>query len=140
MDARAEGAPLVGVRRRQASCAARPNSTTSRYQHPHRIVAREALLRWNHPTRGMVSPVEFIPVAEDTGAINPLGEWVLRTMHRGRALAGRSLSRSTSAGSVQERNLVQKAVSALAASGLSAKRLELRSLSPCFSVTTRRRC
>jgi EAL domain-containing protein (putative c-di-GMP-specific phosphodiesterase class I) len=43
------------------------------------IVACEALLRWNHPTRGMVSPVDFIPVAEDTGVINPLGEWVLRT-------------------------------------------------------------
>lgn len=43
------------------------------------VTGYEALLRWDHPTRGAISPTMFIPIAEDTGLIAPLGEWVLRT-------------------------------------------------------------
>jgi predicted signal transduction protein with EAL and GGDEF domain len=47
-----------------------------------KVVSMEALVRWNHPERGMVSPVEFIPVAESTGQIIELGEWVLSEVAR----------------------------------------------------------
>jgi len=91
------------------------------------IVACEALLRWHHPTRGMVSPVEFIPVAEDTGVINPLGEWVLRTACAEAAGWPGDFTVTVNVSPVQfkHENLVQTVVGALAASGLPAKRLEL---------------
>ena len=47
-----------------------------------KVVGLEALLRWKHPTRGNVVPAEFIPIAEETGAILQIGEWVLRTACR----------------------------------------------------------
>jgi diguanylate cyclase (GGDEF)-like protein/PAS domain S-box-containing protein len=91
------------------------------------IAACEALLRWNHPTRGMVSPAEFIPVAEDTGVINPLGEWVLRTACAEAARWPSDVTVTVNVSPVQfkSENLVQTVISALATSGLPAKRLEL---------------
>jgi diguanylate cyclase (GGDEF)-like protein len=87
----------------------------------------EALLRWRHPQRGMVSPVEFIPVAEETGLINQLGEWVLTTACVEASTWPDNVKLAVNVSPVQFRSdtLALKVVAALAASGLSAGRLEL---------------
>ncbi len=91
------------------------------------IVGFEALIRWNHPERGLVSPAEFIPLAEEIGVITPIGEWVLRTAFKHAATWDSSVSISVNLSPIQFRNgrLVDTVVSALAHSGLQASRLEL---------------
>jgi EAL domain-containing protein (putative c-di-GMP-specific phosphodiesterase class I) len=87
----------------------------------------EALLRWHHPQRGMISPADFIPIAEDTGLINQLGEWVLMTGCAEAATWPDNIKIAINVSPVQFRSdtLALKVVAALAASGLSASRLEL---------------
>ena len=91
------------------------------------IVAFEALLRWNHPTRGLISPADFIPIAEETGLIIPLGEWVLRRACEETANwpAGIKVAVNLSPAQLKSRNLTEVVVSALATSGLAADRLQL---------------
>jgi diguanylate cyclase (GGDEF)-like protein len=86
----------------------------------------EALLRWTHPTRGMVAPAEFIPVAEETGLIVPIGEWVLRAACA-TAAAWPDLAIAVNLSPVQLRShgLVAMVTSALAEAGLPPQRLEL---------------
>jgi diguanylate cyclase (GGDEF)-like protein len=91
------------------------------------ITSCEALLRWRNPERGMISPAEFIPIAEETGLINQLGEWVLTTACAEAATwpAGIKLAVNVSPVQFRSGTLALKVVAALAASGLAANRLEL---------------
>ena len=92
-----------------------------------KVTSFEALLRWNHPERGVVSPVEFVPVAEKMGLIIPLGEWVLRTACAEAATWPDDIQVSVNVSSVQlgNENFVNSVVGALASSGIPANRLEL---------------
>jgi len=97
------------------------------YLQTGKVSCFEALVRWNHPERGQVSPADFIPMAEETGLIQQIGETVLRTacMHAAKWPQSVSVAVNLSAMQFKGRNLVQLTLSALAASGLPAGRLDL---------------
>jgi diguanylate cyclase (GGDEF)-like protein len=96
-----------------------------------RMFAVEALVRWNHPERGLVPPSSFIPVAEDTGLIVPVGDWVLHEACRQNkawqeaGLPPISVCVNISARQFREKNLVARVTGALRQSGLDARWLEL---------------
>jgi diguanylate cyclase (GGDEF)-like protein/PAS domain S-box-containing protein len=87
----------------------------------------EALLRWHHATRGAISPDVFIPIAEETGVIVEIGEWVLRTALAQAATWPDHLTVAVnmSPAQMKDGNMLSVVISALAASGLPATRLEL---------------
>jgi diguanylate cyclase (GGDEF)-like protein/PAS domain S-box-containing protein len=91
------------------------------------ITGFEALLRWHHPERGMVSPAEFITLAEEIGLIVQIGEWVLRQACKQAATWPEHLHVAVNLSPAQfrSRNLLSAVVSALASSGLDPSRLEL---------------
>jgi diguanylate cyclase (GGDEF)-like protein/PAS domain S-box-containing protein len=91
------------------------------------ISAFEALLRWNHPVRGMISPADFIPIAEETGLIIPIGEWVLTTACRETVNWPDHVKVAVNLSPVQlkSRNLVKVVKAALADSGMKADKLQL---------------
>ena len=96
-----------------------------------RLVGMEALARWNHPERGMISPTEFIPIAEDSGVIVAIGRWVLREACRQNAVwqkAGMQSLRvavNLSARQFRSINLLDEIDAALADTSLPASSLEL---------------
>ena len=92
-----------------------------------RITGCEALVRWRHPDRGMISPAEFIPIAEETGLINELGEWVLTKACFEATSWPEGINLAVNVSPVQFKSgtLALKIVSALGTSGLPADRLEL---------------
>jgi diguanylate cyclase (GGDEF)-like protein len=87
----------------------------------------EALLRWYHPERGIVPPLEFIPVAEEIGLIVPIGEWVIRQACHDAAQWPDHIGVAVNLSPIQlgSKNLLPTVLSALAGSGLPASRLEL---------------
>jgi len=95
------------------------------------VLGAEALLRWRHPELGMIAPGEFIPIAELSGLIVPIGEWVLRTAcaearkwHE-KGFPQLTVSVNLSSRQFQQTDLVSQVTSALAESGLEADKLDL---------------
>ena len=95
------------------------------------MFAVEALIRWNHPSMGFVSPMKFIPLAEETGLIVPIGDWVLLAACRQNkawqdaGLPPMTVCVNVSARQFKEKNWVSRVVYALQESGLAANYLEL---------------
>jgi diguanylate cyclase (GGDEF)-like protein len=92
-----------------------------------KVVGCEALLRWRHPRLGMISPAEFIPIAEETGLIQEIGQWVLNTACREAAAWPADIRVAVNVSPVQfkSQTLSLNVATALANSGLDPRRLEL---------------
>jgi diguanylate cyclase (GGDEF)-like protein len=129
MDHRAKARRSLELELRQAICN---GSLETNYQpvvtiENGNISCCEALLRWRHPERGMISPAEFIPIAEDSGLINELGQWVLNAACAEAVHWPDHVRVAVNVSPVQFRSqtLALNVAAALAASGLPPSRLEL---------------
>lgn len=91
------------------------------------LIGFEALIRWNHPLKGMVSPADFIPLAEKTGMINEIGAWVIREscLQAARWDSSIKVAVNVSANQIMRNDLPDIVATALSRSGIDPKRLEL---------------
>jgi len=92
-----------------------------------RALGFEALIRWNHPERGTISPLDFIPLAEEIGLISSIGDWVLRQACAEAATWPENMAVAVNLSPAQfaNKNLAQSIILALASAGLEPDRLEL---------------
>ena len=104
----------------------------------NKIKSFEALLRWRHPVRGLVSPLEIIPVAEEMGLIVPLGEWILRTACSEAANWPEDIGIAVNVSAVQltHKNLSNAVVGAVSSAGIRADRLILEITESAFLEDT----
>lgn len=90
------------------------------------VVSLEALVRWPHPTRGMISPAKFVPLAEQSGLVIPLGEWVVRRVcEDGKRWPGVRIAVNVSPIQFRQRGFVESVISAVEEAGFDPARLEL---------------
>ncbi|MGH6727356.1 MAG: bifunctional diguanylate cyclase/phosphodiesterase [Pseudolabrys sp.] len=104
----------------------------------NKVICFEALVRWRHPTRGLVAPTEFIPMAEETGLIVPLGEWVLRTACAEAATWPDDVGIAVNISSIQltNKNLINAVVGAIASARIPAGKLVLEITESVFLRNT----
>lgn len=106
--------------------------------HTRIVAAAEALVRWNHPTRGRIPPNEFIPLAEETGLILPLGEWVLRTVcsnmktWNDAGLPQIRLSVNVSSRQIEQQDFAEIVRNVFQATGANAAQLEIELTESCL--------
>jgi predicted signal transduction protein with EAL and GGDEF domain len=129
MDARAQARRIIELDMR---AAVRNGEFELNYQpivqaQSGEVTGFEALVRWRHPQRGLISPADFIPLAESTGLIIPLGEWILRKACSDAAAWSRPVRVAVNLSPVQfkHRSLVNSVVEAVTSAGLEPDRLEL---------------
>jgi EAL domain-containing protein (putative c-di-GMP-specific phosphodiesterase class I) len=100
----------------------------------HAIIGYEALVRWDHPVLGAVSPAVFIPIAEEAGLMGNIGDWILRTAcaEASRWDENLFLTVNLSAIQINAKGLITQVVNALASNNLAANRLELEVTETAF--------
>jgi EAL domain-containing protein (putative c-di-GMP-specific phosphodiesterase class I) len=90
------------------------------------VIGLEALVRWRHPTRGLISPEQFVPIAEETGLIYQLGQWVLQqACNAARRWSGLFVAVNLSPMQIRANGFAERALAIIRESGVASNRIEL---------------